>query len=67
MNNTLLKMLADTVAVFGAATWFFFRILGQLPKALLRPRLIVHQIHNAGALSLVIIMTCGLFVGMNAN
>jgi phospholipid/cholesterol/gamma-HCH transport system permease protein len=26
--------------------------------------LIVAQIHNAGALSLVIIMTCGLFVGM---
>ncbi len=29
-----------------------------------RPRLIVQQIHNAGALSLVIIMLSGLFVGM---
>ena len=64
MSNTLVKMLSDTLAGFGAATWFFFRILGQLPQALLRPRLIVHQVHNAGALSLVIIMTCGLFVGM---
>jgi phospholipid/cholesterol/gamma-HCH transport system permease protein len=29
----------------------------------MRPDLIVDQVHNAGALSLVIIMTCGLFVG----
>ena len=34
------------------------------PAGLLRFRLIVEQIYNAGALSLVIIMTCGLFVGM---
>ena len=26
--------------------------------------LVVEQVHNAGALSLVIIMICGLFVGM---
>ena len=32
--------------------------------ALARPRLIVAQIYNAGARSLVIIMLCGLFVGM---
>ena len=30
----------------------------------MRFRLIVEQVYNAGALSLVIIMTCGLFVGM---
>ena len=34
-----------------------------MPRALLRPSLIIDQVHNAGALSLVIIMTCGLFVG----
>ena len=34
------------------------------PAGLLRFRLIVEQIYNAGALSLVIIMTSGLFVGM---
>jgi phospholipid/cholesterol/gamma-HCH transport system permease protein len=32
--------------------------------ALARPRLIIHQIYNAGARSLIIIMLCGLFVGM---
>jgi phospholipid/cholesterol/gamma-HCH transport system permease protein len=58
--NELARMLAS----IGAVTWFFVRVLGQLPRALLRPRLVIQQIHNAGALSLVIIMTCGLFVGM---
>jgi phospholipid/cholesterol/gamma-HCH transport system permease protein len=31
---------------------------------LLRPRAVVHQVFNAGARSLIIIMLCGLFVGM---
>jgi phospholipid/cholesterol/gamma-HCH transport system permease protein len=32
--------------------------------ALSRPRLLIEQIYNAGARSLIIIMLCGLFVGM---
>jgi phospholipid/cholesterol/gamma-HCH transport system permease protein len=48
----------------GAMTRFFGQLLWLSPGALLRFRLIVEQIYNAGALSLVIIMTCGLFVGM---
>src|SRR5437667_3193888 len=52
------------VAGIGAMALFFVRVMSQIPRALLRPGLIVYQIHNAGALSLVIIMTCGLFVGM---
>ncbi len=43
---------------------FFFRILAQCLPALARPRLLVHQVYNAGARSLIIIMLCGLFVGM---
>ena len=39
------------------------RVVGQTPRVFARPGLIVEQVHNAGALSLVIIMTCGLFVG----
>jgi len=54
----------EFVATVGAVALFFGRVLGQLPRALLRPGLIVEQVHNTGALSLVIIMTCGLFVGM---
>ena len=65
---TLLRELLDSlrsfVATVGAVALFFVRVLGQIPRALLRPGLIVEQVYNAGALSLVIIMTCGLFVGM---
>lgn len=52
------------VATIGGTALFFLRVLAQVPAALLRPGLIVRQIHNAGGMSLVIIMTCGLFVGM---
>ena len=40
------------------------RLLAQCGPALARPRLIVNQIYNAGARSLIIIMLAGLFVGM---
>lgn len=64
----LLRELTDNlrefVATVGAVALFFGRVLAQVPGALLRPGLVVDQVHNAGALSLVIIMTCGLFVGM---
>jgi phospholipid/cholesterol/gamma-HCH transport system permease protein len=60
---------ADGLAVsglrsIGAVSIFLGRTVAQLPGALLRPRLIIHQIYNAGARSLIIIMLCGLFVGM---
>lgn len=48
----------------GVVGVFFGQVLVQCVPALLRPRLIVHQIYNAGARSLIIIMLCGLFVGM---
>jgi phospholipid/cholesterol/gamma-HCH transport system permease protein len=48
----------------GAVTRFLLRVLGQCVPALSRPRLLIEQIYNAGARSLVIIMLCGLFVGM---
>ncbi|MFI4914065.1 MAG: lipid asymmetry maintenance ABC transporter permease subunit MlaE [Steroidobacterales bacterium] len=48
----------------GAVTLFLLRMLPQCGPALLRPRLLLAQIYNAGARSLIIIMLCGLFVGM---
>ncbi len=56
--------IRDGVIKLGAVTRFFLRVLGQCLPALSRPRLLVEQIYNAGARSLVIIMLCGLFVGM---
>ncbi|MFC4314760.1 lipid asymmetry maintenance ABC transporter permease subunit MlaE [Steroidobacter flavus] len=53
----------DFAATVGGVTLFLGRVLVQVPRALMRPSLVVDQVHNAGALSLVIIMTCGLFVG----
>jgi phospholipid/cholesterol/gamma-HCH transport system permease protein len=43
---------------------FLWRLVIHTPRALLRFNLIIEQIYNAGALSLVIVMLSGLFVGM---
>ncbi len=56
--------LLGSLMRLGAVTRFLLRLIGQLPASFLRFDLIVQQIYNAGALSLVIIMLCGLFVGM---
>lgn len=48
----------------GAIGVFFGRLLAACVPAFARPRLIVHQVYNAGARSLIIIMLCGLFAGM---
>ncbi|HXQ64873.1 MAG TPA: lipid asymmetry maintenance ABC transporter permease subunit MlaE [Steroidobacteraceae bacterium] len=52
------------LAKSGSFTLFTLRLLQVTPKALRRWRLIVDQVYNTGALSLVIIMLSGLFVGM---
>jgi len=48
----------------GAVTLFFLRLLAACVPALRRPSLIVRQIYNSGARSLIIIMLSGLVVGM---
>jgi phospholipid/cholesterol/gamma-HCH transport system permease protein len=60
----VLQHFRDFLSRLGALTRFFGQVLLQSPSAVLRPRLVVEQVYNTGALSLVIIMTCGLFVGM---
>ena len=57
-------LVGNALRRIGAVGVFFARIAGQVPAALGRPRLVVHQVYNAGARSLIIIMLCGLFVGM---
>jgi phospholipid/cholesterol/gamma-HCH transport system permease protein len=56
--------LADSLVRLGKYSMFSGRLLAETPRALLRFRLVVEQVYNAGALSLVIIMLSGLFVGM---
>ena len=60
----LYNTLFEFVRTFGALQLFFLRLVRHTPRMLVRrPGLIIKQIHNAGALSLVIIMVCGFFVG----
>ena len=56
--------ILEGVRRLGAVTIFLARLLLESVPALGRPRLLVHQIYNAGARSLIIIMLSGLFVGM---
>ena len=48
----------------GAVVLFLLRVLAVLPAALRRPGPVIRQIYNTGARSLIIIMLCGLVVGM---
>jgi phospholipid/cholesterol/gamma-HCH transport system permease protein len=48
----------------GSMTLFFVQLCTRIIPAFAKPGLIVRQIYNAGARSLVIIMLSGLFVGM---
>jgi len=56
--------LLEGVRRLGSVVLFLLRLLSACVPALARPRLVVHQIYNAGARSLIIIMLSGLFVGM---
>jgi phospholipid/cholesterol/gamma-HCH transport system permease protein len=56
--------ILEGVRRLGAVAIFLVRLLGECVPALGRPRLLVPQIYNAGARSLIIIMLSGLFVGM---
>ena len=56
--------LAEFMRTFGAMTLFFVQLLRYSPPTLFkRFDLVAYQVFNAGALSIVIIMVCGLFVG----
>lgn len=57
-------MITGTLRSFGSVTLFLLRTLAACVPALRRPGLIVRQVYNSGARSLVIIMLSGLVVGM---
>ena len=63
-NSPRHSMIGDALAQVGAAGLFLFSILAALPKSVRHFREILRQIWFVGAMSLVIIMTCGLFIGM---
>jgi phospholipid/cholesterol/gamma-HCH transport system permease protein len=58
------SMVGDALAQVGACGLFLLQILAAIPKSLSHFKETVRQVWFVGAMSLVIIMTCGLFVGM---
>src|SRR5579863_1597745 len=56
--------LLNSLRKVGAVALFQLQLLGQCLPALSRPKLVIAQIYNSGARSLIIIMLSGLFVGM---
>jgi phospholipid/cholesterol/gamma-HCH transport system permease protein len=54
----------NALRTIGAVALFFVRLLAACVPALRRPSLLVRQVYNAGARSLIIIMLSGLVVGM---
>jgi phospholipid/cholesterol/gamma-HCH transport system permease protein len=60
----VVESLGASLERVGALARFLGRLLWLAPGGLLHVRLLVEQVYNTGARSLVIIMTCGLFVGL---
>ncbi len=64
MLRELWYTFTEFLRTFGALQIFFIRLLINSPSIVARRGgLVIKQVYNAGALSLVIIMVCGLFVG----
>jgi phospholipid/cholesterol/gamma-HCH transport system permease protein len=59
-NNVVLQSLAQ----IGSCGLFLLRILASIPRSMRYARETVRQLWFVGAMSLTIIVTCGLFVGM---
>jgi phospholipid/cholesterol/gamma-HCH transport system permease protein len=66
MNNSAMRgnYLLEGLRRLGSVALFLLQLLGQCVPVLARPSLLLKQIYNAGARSLIIIMLSGLFVGM---
>ena len=64
MSNGSRQGVLEALRKAGVTALFFGRLLAACVPALARPRLIIAQIYNAGARSLIIIMLSGLFTGM---
>lgn len=58
------SFFASALAEVGACGLFLFAILAAIPRSLRHTKETLRQIWFVGAMSLTIIMTCGLFVGM---
>jgi phospholipid/cholesterol/gamma-HCH transport system permease protein len=58
------NVVVQSLTQIGACGLFLLRVLAAVPRSLRHVRETVRQLWFVGAMSLTIIMTCGLFVGM---
>ncbi len=58
------QIISQWLIQIGEAGLFLLRILAVIPRSLRYPREMVRQVWFVGAMSLIILMVCGLFVGM---
>ena len=58
------NIVTQSLAQIGNCGLFLLQILAAVPRSLRHARETVRQLWFVGAMSLIIIMTCGLFVGM---
>lgn len=64
MFREMYDNMLDFTRTFGAFVLFSLKLFLATPRVLLRRfPLVIGQVHNAGSLSLIIIMVCGFFVG----
>ncbi|PTU30643.1 ABC transporter permease [Stenotrophobium rhamnosiphilum] len=59
-----MSIITDMLQGLGRAQFFLLSIIGAIPSALLRPRLLIQQLYTVGVMSLIIIVISGSFVGM---
>jgi phospholipid/cholesterol/gamma-HCH transport system permease protein len=64
VSNGSSAFILEGVRRIGSMALFLVQLLGDSVLSLARPRLLVQQIYNSGARSLIIVMLAGLFVGM---
>jgi phospholipid/cholesterol/gamma-HCH transport system permease protein len=58
------KSTRNSFSKLGRATFFLLQCLSGIGSVVLRPRLLLNQLHSVGVLSFLIISISGLFVGM---
>jgi phospholipid/cholesterol/gamma-HCH transport system permease protein len=64
MNATVDSLPIAWLRRIGSMSLFFAQVCARIIPAFAKPALVVRQVYNAGARSLVIVMLSGLFVGM---
>ncbi|MDN5864681.1 MAG: lipid asymmetry maintenance ABC transporter permease subunit MlaE [Gammaproteobacteria bacterium] len=64
IQQQVLRRGRTGLAAFGAAWLFFFRVLALLPRAFMRPLLVVEQVYALGNRTVPLVGLAGFFIGL---